>query len=142
MFNENILQLGKFALVGCLNTFIDWAVYFTILSIFPAESILFYTIAKGLSYFCGIVNSFFLNRYWTFNTSPGDNVKGRFFKFIVVNTVGLGINSASVYILLNLNISQYVTLFLATLFAFGFNFVLSKLWVFRKDKMMAKTTGG
>ncbi|MDD3654680.1 MAG: GtrA family protein [Desulfotomaculaceae bacterium] len=142
MLNENILQLGKFALVGCINTFIDWAVYFTIIKIFPSESILFYAIAKGFSYFCGIVNSFFLNRCWTFKASPVDNVKGRFLKFTVVNTVGLGINSISVYILLNLNISQYITLFLATSFAFCFNFALSKLWVFRKEKIIAKTTGG
>lgn len=142
MFSENILQLGKFALVGCLNTFIDWAVYFTILKIFPTESILFYTVAKGFSYFCGIINSFFLNRSWTFKARSDGHEKNRFFKFTVVNAVGLGINSTSVYVLLHMDVSQYVTLFLATVFAFGFNFALSKLWVFRKDKIIAKTTGG
>jgi len=142
MINESILQLCKFALVGCLNTFIDWAVYFAVLKIFPSESILFYTAAKGFSYFCGIINSFFLNRCWTFKAGPDENEKNRFFKFTVVNAMGLGINSASLYVFLNLNISHAVTLFLATSFSFGFNFILSKLWVFRKDKMVAKTTGG
>lgn len=142
MINENIMQFGKFAIVGCLNTFIDWAVYFSIIFIFPAESVFFYAVAKGFSYFCGIVNSFFLNRYWTFRASPHTNEKRRFLKFVVVNALGLGINSLSVYILLNLQVSQVIALFLATAAAFGLNFTLSKLWVFRKGEMVPKTSGG
>jgi len=142
MINENIMQLCKFTLVGCLNTFIDWAVYFIIIKIFPVESIFFYAIAKGFSYFCGIVNSFFLNRCWTFKARPDENEKNRFLKFTVVNALGLGINSTSLYVLLNFYNSQIITLLLATSIAFGFNFTLSKLWVFRKGKMVPKTTGG
>lgn len=142
MINENILQLGKFAAVGCLNTFIDWIVYFSIVYIFPAESVFFYAVAKGFSYFCGIINSFFLNRYWTFRASPDTNEKRRFLKFAVVNALGLGINSLTVYILLNLHVSQAIALFVATATAFGFNFTLSKLWVFRKGEMVPKTSGG
>jgi hypothetical protein len=70
---ENIVQLFKFATVGCFNTLIDWAIYFIILKLFPAESVIFYTAAKGFSYFCGILNSFFLNRVWTFRDSLQEN---------------------------------------------------------------------
>lgn len=139
MNSESIVQFGKFATVGCLNTLIDWLVYFTILKIFPAESILFYAVAKGFSYFCGIINSFFLNRYWTFNVSRKQNEKTRFLKFTLVNALGLGINSTSLYVLLSYYNSHIVTLFLATAISFGFNFILSKSWVFRKGKM---ATGG
>jgi putative flippase GtrA len=141
VLTENVLQLCKFSAVGCINTFIDWAVYFTILRLFPGESILFYSVAKGFSYLCGIVNSFFLNRYWTFKT-PSEKEGSRFLKFTLVNTVGLGINSASIYVLLHFNMSQLMALFLATSITFAFNFTLSKLWVFRKDKVVAKITGG
>lgn len=142
MLTKNILQLCKFAAVGCVNTFIDWAVYFTLIKIFPAESIFFYSAAKGFSYFCGIINSFFLNRCWTFKSDSTEHEGARFVKFAAVNAVGLGINSASIYVFLNLNLNHTVALFFATLFAFVFNFTLSKLWVFRKGKMVAKTTGG
>jgi len=141
-FTENIFQLCKFALVGCLNTFIDWAVYFAIVKLYPAESIYFYTIAKGFSYLCGILNSYFLNRCWTFKTVHDSNEGGRFIKFVLVNAVGLGINSASIYIFLNLNLAQMKALFLATVITFTFNFTLSKLWVFRKSKMVAKVSRG
>jgi len=142
MRSENLIQFFKFALVGCVNTFVDWAAYFTIISIFPAESTFFYAVAKGFSYFCGIVNSFFLNRCWTFNAAGAGNEGGRFVKFALVNAIGLGINSLTIYECLKLNISQIMALFMATAIAFGFNFTLTKIWVFRKDKMVAKTTGG
>ena len=89
---ENILQLFKFAIVGCINTFIDWAVYFVILRLFQVK-VFFYSFAKGFSYLCGVVNSFLLNRCWTFKT-PSENEGSRFLKFTLVNTLGLGINSA------------------------------------------------
>jgi putative flippase GtrA len=63
-------------------------------------------------------------------------------RFVLVNAVGLGINSASIYIFLNLNLSQMTALFFATVIAFTFNFTLSKLWVFRKGKMVAKVSRG
>lgn len=139
---ENVLQLFKFGAVGCVNTLIDWAVYFVILKLFPAESVIFYTVAKGFSYFCGIINSFFLNRFWTFRDSLHENERGRFAKFLVVNLVGLGFNSVSIYIFLNMEIKQTMALFMATIITFSFNFILNKLWVFRKGKMVAKTSGG
>lgn len=143
MNKEDLLQLFKFAGVGCLNTFIDWAVYFTLVKIFPGESALFYALAKGFSYFCGIVNSFFLNRCWTFGAGKEESFEGvRFFKFVLVNAVGLGINSLSIYEFLHLGASQLLALFLATAIAFSFNFTLSKVWVFRKGKIVAKTSGG
>jgi putative flippase GtrA len=139
---ENVLQLFKFAAVGCVNTLIDWSVYFVILKIFPAESAVFYAFAKGFSYFCGIINSFFLNRFWTFRDSLHENEGSRFAKFLLVNLVGLGFNSVSLYIFLNLEFKHAMALFFATSITFSFNFILNKLWVFRKGKMVAKTSGG
>ena len=129
-------------MVGCLNTFIDWALYFVIVKLYPVESISFYTAAKGFSYFCGIINSYFINRYWTFKTVQDPNESGRFMRFVLVNAVGLGMNSASIYVFLNFNLSQMTALFLATVITFTFNFTLSKLWVFRKGKMVAKVSRG
>ncbi|RJQ30572.1 MAG: GtrA family protein [Peptococcaceae bacterium] len=138
---ENILQLIKFALVGGVNTFIDWAVYLLIIKIFSPESIIYYTAAKGFSYFCGMINSFFLNRYWTFNVQSSDNEKNRFLKFVLVNAVSLGINTGSLYLLLRLNGHHLVALFLATAASFVFNFSLNKMWVFRGRKAAPEATG-
>ncbi|MEG3070842.1 MAG: GtrA family protein [Peptococcaceae bacterium] len=139
---EGFFQLLKFAAVGFVNTFIDWGIYLIVLKSFPAESVLFYTIAKGFSYFCGIINSFFLNKFWTFKANLHGNKGNRFIKFILVNLVGLGINSVSIYVFLNMEIKQAIALFSATFITFLFNFILNKLWVFRKEKMVAKTSRG
>jgi len=142
MLAENLLLVVKFAAVGCLNTLIDWAVYYAIIRAFPEESSLFYSFAKGFSYFCGIVNSYFLNRSWTFKAGPSGGEGLRFARFTFVNAAGLGINTSSLYILLNLNFSHAVSLVCATFLSFVFNFTMNKVWVFRKGKVLAKTTGG
>ncbi len=139
---QNAMQLFKFAAVGCVNTFIDWAVYFSILKLFPGESVIFYSVAKAFSYFCGIINSFLLNRSWTFKGASNENEAGRFIKFVVVNAVGLGINSTFIYIFLNANLNHFMALIFTTSITFVFNFTLNKMWVFRKGKIVAKTTGG
>ena len=123
---EGIFQLLKFAAVGFVNTFIDWGIYLAVLKIFPAESVLFYTVAKGFSYFCGIINSFFLNKFWTFKMNLHENKGNRFIKFILVNLVGLGINSVSIYVFLNIGIKQTIALFSATLITFLFNFEIGR----------------
>ena len=139
---ENIFQICRFAIVGGLNTLIDWAVYFILVGLYPIESVIFYTFAKGVSYLCGMLNSYLLNRCWTFNGSQSTNEVRRLIRFLLVNTVSLGINSLSIYVFLNLNLSHITSLFLATALTFSFNFTLNKLWVFRENKMMVKATRG
>ena len=48
---EGILQLLKFTAVGFVNTFIDWGIYLIVLKTFPAESVLFIPLLKGLVIF-------------------------------------------------------------------------------------------
>jgi putative flippase GtrA len=139
---ENIFQICRFAIVGGLNTLVDWAVYFVIVGLYPVESVIFYTIAKGISYLCGMINSYLLNRSWTFKGSRAANEVRRLIRFLLVNTVSLGINSLSIYIFLNLNLAHITSLFFATAITFSINFTLNKLWVFRENKMMAKVTRG
>ena len=137
---ENVLQLCKFSIVGCINTFIDWAVYFVILRLFPGESILLLG-CQRLQLPLRSCKQLFIEPVLDLKTPSGKEGR-RFLKFTLVNTLGLGINSASIYVLLNLNLPHLAALFLATSITFAFNFTLSKLWVFRKGKVVAKTTGG
>jgi len=142
MINRNINQLLKFVAVGCINTLIDWAVYLAVLTAFPAENASFYSVAKGFSYFCGIINSFFMNNAWTFKSPPDRKAVIKSIKFLLVNTIGVGLNSASIYFFLNIKTDHTTALIFATFITFSFNFTLSKLWVFRRGKVVAKTTGG
>lgn len=142
MINRNINQLLKFVAVGCVNTSIDWTVYLAVLTAFPAKNASFYSVAKGFSYFCGMINSFFLNNAWTFKSLQDKKAGIKLIKFLLVNVMGIGLNSASIYFFLNIKTSHTTALILATVITFSFNFTLSKLWVFRRGKVVAKITGG
>jgi putative flippase GtrA len=61
-----LTQLSRFGLVGALNTAIDLLVLNGLLALFPTTStpaILLYT---ALAFSVGAVNSFLLNKHWTF----------------------------------------------------------------------------
>ena len=56
-------QAVRFLIVGLSNTAVD-LIIFNLLRLIPGMPDV---AAKAVSYFCGIVNSFFWNKYWTFN---------------------------------------------------------------------------
>jgi putative flippase GtrA len=74
----------RFAVVGSLNTAIDLGVFTALTAIagLPPDR------ANGISYSCGIVTSFILNRGWTFADSRG-GVAEQFTRFIVVSLASL-----------------------------------------------------
>jgi len=58
---KDFFQGIRFALVGFMNTAVDWIV-FAILSQFNIIT----SVAKAISFTCGLLNSFFVNRKFTF----------------------------------------------------------------------------
>lgn len=87
-----LFQFAKFALVGFLNTSID----FGILNLL----ILFTGFTKGTgiglinapSFLAAILNSYFWNKKWVFR----DSHKGNFFVFVAITLIGLLINTSIV----------------------------------------------
>lgn len=65
-------RMTKFALVGALNTGVDFAV-FALLALAAGVPVLW---AQAVSYGAGVVNSYLLNRHWTFRVTrrphPGE----------------------------------------------------------------------
>jgi len=64
--NRTIWQFVRFWLVGCLNTTIDLLVLNCLLQLWPTQSIARLLLFNTIAYACGALNSFALNRYWTF----------------------------------------------------------------------------
>jgi putative flippase GtrA len=129
-YRKGFWHFVKFQCVGVVNFFVDLGV-FTLLH----TVIGFYAVPSNIvSYSCGIVNSFILNRYWTFK------IKLKFFsidflKFLLVNLVSLGINTLAIYVLVDLyNLDPTLSKVIATAFSFTVNFAGNKLLVFREDK--------
>lgn len=122
---NGLLEFVKFNLVGIVNTLVDFAV-FTVLTFFG----MYYMLSQVISYSCGVVNSFIMNKYWTFgakSTPHGYEV----FKFIAVNGVSLAVSLSILYPLKPV-VGVISAKIIATLFSMMVNFLGSKLWVFKK----------
>ena len=123
-------QALKFLLVGVGNTALDALIYYLLtrgIPFFAAQPAL----AKGISYSVGILNSFFWNRLWTFRSQPR---AGRtLLPYLLTNLSGLALNTGMMQLGLRLlGLPEAVAFLLATAVTTGWNFVVSKFFVFRK----------
>ena len=125
---SNLIQLTKFGLVGIANTLIDFGVFVFL----HGRLQVFYALAQLVSYTCGMTNSYFLNKFWTFKSRRCVHV-AEVAKFVLVNLAALGIALG----LLALFRGKYAlgpaeSKVLATLGSLSMNFLGNRLWVFRE----------
>lgn len=107
-------QIGKFGVIGVLNTLVDWGVLAVLLAVGPrffnATSegtilglgtvvITMYTMYKSISFIVANINSYYWNKYWTFATGFARKTKAEFLQFFAVSLIGF---------LLNVGIASYV----------------------------------
>lgn len=124
-----IFQIFKYAAVGVSNTLIDAATYYALTRWLWLGSLP--VLAKGLAYAVGMTNSFYWNRNWTFKSES--NALKAAFLFTLTHIAALGINASVMYLgLETFNLSEVISLVLATGAAFGWNFILNKLVVFKR----------
>lgn len=120
-------QFIKFNVVGIMNTAVDFGV-FMILNRYLG---LIYAVSQVISYSCGMVNSYFLNKFWTFQKREGFTAI-EVTKFILVNLCSLGISLLVLYILQSKWSWEVLpSKVLATGFSVGVNFLGNKFWVFK-----------
>lgn len=65
--SKPIVQLVKYALVGCLNTLLTLGVIFLCKSILGINDY----VSNALGYIVGLINSFIWNKNWVFRSSGG-----------------------------------------------------------------------
>jgi len=135
-----IYQAAKFFLVGVLNTLIDIGVLSLLIDQTNIAKGLFYSVFKAISFLVATTNSYFWNKFWTFEKR--EDVRAReFLKFLIVATVGFVINVGVASVVVNVfgpkvGISEKIWAMLgavvAAFFAFIWNFLASKFIVFKK----------
>ncbi len=82
-------QVLRFGLVGGLNTLVDLLILNFLLLLFPTNSIPIILAYSALAYSLGAVNSFLLNKYWTFGYRKRTTRK-EVVRFIVTTLCGIG----------------------------------------------------
>ncbi|NLC43155.1 MAG: GtrA family protein [Clostridiales bacterium] len=121
-------QIIKFGLVGFLNTAVDFGIFTLLTAVAGLAS----TISHVISYCCGVLNSYFFNRTWTFKQKNKIHLK-EFLKFLLVNLASLGLSTLVLnYLETEANLSVYLAKAGATICSMAINFVGSKLLVFKK----------
>lgn len=83
-------QITKFIIVGGLNTFLDFAVLNFLISLSGIAVGLGFSLFKGISFLVAVTNSYFWNKYWTFEFTAKKQLE--FIQFVVVSTIGFFIN--------------------------------------------------
>ena len=83
-------QITKFTIVGGLNTFLDFAVLNFLIASSGIVAGLGFSFFKGISFLVAVTNSYFWNKYWTFESQTKKELE--FVQFAVVSTIGFFIN--------------------------------------------------
>lgn len=83
-------QITKFIIVGGLNTFLDFAVLNFLIAASGIAAGLGFSFFKGISFLVAVTNSYFWNKYWTFESTTKKELE--FIQFAVVSTIGWFIN--------------------------------------------------
>lgn len=124
--NSSIYTFIKFGITGVINTLINFLV-FTLLSVILNFNIYF---SEIIAYSCGMLNSYIVNRSWTFTTTD-KFWSNQLIKFILTNLAVMLLS------LLLLNIftekfllSKIISKVFATIITTITNFLISKLWVY------------
>jgi putative flippase GtrA len=124
---QNVRSIVLFSLVGLSNTFVDTVVFFVLYHWFSHD----YLLIQGISYSCGMVNSYLLNKYWTFQKKSVPS-GAEILKFITVNALAFSVSFISLYILdSRYGFHMFFSKTFATIMAMGVNYTGSRLWVFK-----------
>lgn len=104
---STIWQIAKFGVIGVLNTLVDLGIlsllvllfrsFFEIKAsdvLFPLLGLSFYSIYKSASFIAANINSYYWNKYWTFDQTIKEKNRSEFLQFFAVSIVGFLVNVA------------------------------------------------
>lgn len=132
-------QVLRFCLVGGLNTILDLLLFNCLLWVFPTADPVNLIVYNSLAYAFGGINSFVLNKYWTFRHRQSID-PGEVTRFIITTLAGICVNDILLWIFSNAihwqdinptlwaNVSKVIAIFGTFLISYSG----MRLWVFSK----------
>jgi putative flippase GtrA len=120
------VQFVKFGIVGVANTLLTFAVYTLLLKVFGV----WYLAASAIGFVVGTINSFLLNRRWTFRGHVADALTP--VRWTVVQCCGLGINEGLLYVFAHeAQLDKLLAQAFATAVVTVSTFLANRAWTFR-----------
>lgn len=118
----------RFAVVGCCNTAVDFIVFTILRAIFNVN----YLYCQGAAFIAGILNSFILNKAWTFESKTSRFESSRQLgKFVFINLVSLAVSLLGLQLLSGqMHMNVYVAKVTVTVVTQAINYSGYRWWVF------------
>jgi len=118
----------RFAVVGCSNTAVDFIVFTILRAIFNVN----YLYCQVAAFIAGIMNSFILNKTWTFESKTSRFESSRQLgKFVFINLVSLAVSLLGLQLLSGqMHMNVYVAKVAVTVVTQAINYSGYRWWVF------------
>jgi putative flippase GtrA len=129
---ESLHQFIKFALIGVVNTVIDFSIYYILTRYTQAFDVATYRkyIANVISFFVATTFSFYSNRIWTFE-QKNKATFSEAARFYSTTSTGIVLNSLLLFLLINIfTMNDLLAKFFATFVTIFWNYLLKRFWVF------------
>ncbi len=126
-FGNVISQMIKYGLVGVINTLITMIVLFVLQNAFGVS----YKLANGAGYVCGFINSFVLNKLWTFKGNQKSTLS-QFIRFALVFAGCYAVQLGLVILLVEkIHIDKNISQLMGMVFYTLVSFLLNKMFTFK-----------
>lgn len=118
-----IQQFMKFGVVGAIAFVIDYGLMVVLTELFGVE----YLLSATISFIASVVFNYVASMRYVFTHKEGLSRRREFVIFVVLSTIGLGINDALMWVGTSLfGISYLITKIVATAIVMVYNFVTRK----------------
>lgn len=129
ILSKDISKFIKFAIVGVINTLLNWIIFFLLNSLG-----IYYIVSNVMAYIIATINSYLWNSKWVFGYKKGIKDSASI-KFIVLNIIGLILNTIILFILVDVfSIGKFIALVITTAIVMVINYVVNKVWVFKNKE--------
>ncbi len=125
LINSSIVKYG---LVGVINTLITGLIMFTLMNVFSVSL----RLSNIVGYVAGFINSFILNKLWTFKGKQSSTLS-QFIRFTAVFGLCFLLQHGLVILLAEkLLIDKNISTLVGMVFYTGVSYILNKLFTFKK----------
>src|SRR3989304_6599270 len=94
-------QLGKYGVIGVLNTLLNAGIYNLLIFMTDISSGLVLDSFFVVAFIITVANSFFWNKYWSFEEKKSENIKSEAVQFFSVSAAVAVINIALLHMIVN-----------------------------------------
>jgi putative flippase GtrA len=127
LHHHEVRRATRFGIVGVANTAIDFIIFTTLVHFFQLP----YLWANVVAFSVASLNSYIVNRRWTFRSSARD-IHREALQYIVVLTIGFFINEGVLYLVVEkTSAAPLIGKLMATGISLIWNFLANRFWTFK-----------